>query len=80
MVQMVSAQTIKAKVDFALKADPSGTVMIRWCPEVKYCDPRQSPAGMMGMFPPGSSYGGMIVCPLMPAASTPAPTSGAGAG
>jgi hypothetical protein len=67
MLQKVSAQTIEAKVDASIKRDPSGSVMIRACPEIKYCDMRMSPAGMMGLFQPGSNYMGMIVCPLMPA-------------
>ncbi len=61
--QLVSAQTIAVKVDFAVKRDAAGTVMIRWVPEVKYCDARFMPAGMF--FPPGSNYSGMIVWPLM---------------
>jgi len=63
--QIVSTQTIEAKVDFALKSDPAGRVMIRWCPEMKYCDSRMMTMGMM--FPPGSNYGGMMVYPFMSA-------------
>jgi hypothetical protein len=40
---------------------------MRWGPEIKYCDMRMSPAGMMGMFPPGSNYQGMQVYPVVPA-------------
>ena len=61
-----SAQSIAAKVDFAVKQDHVGSVMMRWLPEMLYCDMRMSPAGMMGMFPPGSNYQGMLVYPLMP--------------
>ena len=67
MHQVIDAQSIEAKLDLTVKRDPAGTVMIRWCPEIKYCDVRMSPAGMMGMFPVGSNYQGMQVCPLMPA-------------
>lgn len=50
------AQSIAAKLDFAVKKDEAGTVMIRWLPDVLFFDMRMSPAGQMGMFPPGSSY------------------------
>lgn len=63
MQQVVNVQTIAAKVDFAVKRDAAGTVMIRWVPEIKYCDTRMSPAAMF--FPQGSSYNGMVVWPLM---------------
>jgi len=61
------SQSIAAKVDFAVKKDAAGTVMIRWLPDVLYFDPRMSPAGQMGLFPPGSNYMGMTVWPVMPA-------------
>ncbi len=41
--------------------------MIRWLPDMLYFDARMSPAGQMGLFPPGSNYQGMTVYPLMPA-------------
>ena len=63
MVEQVTAQTIEAKADFAVKKDAQGSVMLRFCPEMKYADPRY----LMGYFPTGSNYGGRIVCPLMPA-------------
>ena len=66
MSQVVSAQSIEAKLDLTVKRDAAGSVQIRWCPDIKYCDMRMSPAGMMGFFPPGSNYQGMIVLPLMP--------------
>lgn len=62
-----AAQSIAAKLDFAIKKDPQGSVMIRWLPDVLFYDARYSPAGQMGMFPPGSNYNGMTVYPLMPA-------------
>lgn len=61
------AQSIAAKLDFAVKKDQAGTVMIRWLPDVLFFDMRMSPAGQMGMFPPGSNYMGMTVYPLMSA-------------
>jgi hypothetical protein len=67
MHQVIDAQSIEAKLDFTVKRDAAGSVLIRWCPEVKYCDVRMSPAGMMGLFPPGSNYQGMVVSPVMPA-------------
>ena len=65
MQQAVDAQSIEAKIDFGVQRDAEGSVAIRWCPDVKYCDMRFSPAGMMGFFPPGSLYQGMIVSPAM---------------
>jgi hypothetical protein len=60
---MVDAQSIEAKVDFTVMSDPQATVAIHWCPTVKYCDVRMTPAAMM--FPQGSNYGGMVVWPLV---------------
>lgn len=65
MQQQVSAQTIAAKVDFAVKRDAQGSVMIRWCPEVMYCDMRFS--SVAGFFPQGSNYMGMLVWSAMSA-------------
>ena len=67
MQQVVDAQSIEAKLDLTAKQDAAGRVLIRWCPEMKYCDMRMSPAGMMGMFPPGSNYQGMLVYPKVTA-------------
>ncbi len=61
------AQSIAAKLDFAVKKDRAGRVMIHWLPDMLYFDARRSPAGQMGLFPPGSNYQGMTVYPLMPA-------------
>lgn len=69
MHQVVDAQSIEPKVDFSVKRDAAGSVMIRWCPEIKYADVSMTPAGMMGLFPPGSNYQGQIVSPVMPAAA-----------
>lgn len=62
-----AAQSIAAKLDFAVKKDRQGSVMIRWLPDVLFFDMRHSPAGQMGLFPPGSNYNGMTVYPLMSA-------------
>ena len=57
------AQSVDAKLDFAIKKDRNGSVMMKWIPELMYMDMRYSPAGQMGMFPKGSNYGGMTVWP-----------------
>lgn len=62
-----AAQSIEAKVDLTVKRDEAGTVMLRQIPDWYYCDMRHSPAGQMGMFPTGSNYGGMTVCPVLTA-------------
>jgi len=62
-----AAQSIEAKVDFSVKRDEAGTVMLRRLPDWYYCDMRHSPAAQMGMFPTGSNYGGMTVSPVMSA-------------
>ena len=67
MAQGGAAQSIAAKLDFAVKKDPPGTAMIRWLPDMLYFDMRSSPAGQMGLYPPGSNYNGMTVYPLMSA-------------
>jgi hypothetical protein len=67
MAQGGPAQSIAAKLDFAVKKNPGGTMMIRWLPDMLYYDARMSPAGQMGLFPPGSNYQGMTVSPLMSA-------------
>jgi len=55
------AQSIEAKLDMAVKRDAAGTVMSRALPDMRYIDMRFSPAGQMGLFPPGSNYSGMLV-------------------
>jgi hypothetical protein len=67
LTQGGAAQSIAAKLDFAIKKDRQGSVMIRWLPDMLYFDARMSPAGQMGLFPPGSNYNGMTVYPLMSA-------------
>lgn len=62
-----AAQSIEAKLDFAVISDDAGTVGVRWLPHIYYVD--QKHIGLAaGMFPPGSNYGGMTVVPLLSAA------------
>jgi len=61
------ANAIEAKLDLAVKKDAAGTVMIRSLPDLLYFDARRSPAGQMGLFPPGSTYQGMTVWPVLTA-------------
>ncbi len=60
-----SGNAIEAKLDFSMKKDNAGTVMMRWLPDMSYFDMSNSPAGQMGMFPTGSNYNGMMVLPKM---------------
>jgi len=62
-----AAQSIEAKLDFAIKSDRSGRVMLRWLPDTWFIDARMTPAGQMGLFPPGSNYNGMTVMPALDA-------------
>jgi hypothetical protein len=64
-----AGNAIEAKLDFTIKRDAQGTAMMRWLPSMRYADLRGSPAGDMGMFPPGSNYAGMTVMPLLDAAT-----------
>ncbi len=59
------AQSVAAKLDFSVKKNAAGSVMIRWLPDVLFFDPRMSPAGQMGLLQPGSNYQGMTVSPIM---------------
>ena len=60
--------SVGPKGNFLVKKDEAGTVMIHWLPDFWYCDTRYSPAGQMGLFPPGSYYNGMMVTPCPSAA------------
>jgi len=62
-----AAQSIAAKLDFIIKSDAGGKVMIRALPDVLFFDMSNAPAGQMGLFPPGSNYQGMTVMPKLPA-------------
>jgi len=57
------ANSIDTKIDFAVKSDPGGTIMLHVYPEIYYCDTRNSNVG--GIFTPGTKYNGMPVVPLM---------------
>ena len=56
---------IGAKCDFAVERDAQGTAEIRFLPDYSFQDMRGSPAGNMGLFPPGSNYNGATVYPVM---------------
>jgi hypothetical protein len=64
-----SGNAIAAKCDFSIKRDAAGTAMIRFLPDTNFIDMRNSPSGQMGLFPNGSNYNGMTVCPVMDAVS-----------
>ncbi len=68
MRQVVNAQSIEAKLDLAVESDAQGLAMVRWCPAIKYTDPRYILTAQMGWMPPGSLYQGMPLYPVMPAA------------
>jgi hypothetical protein len=52
--------SVGAKIDFALKKDTAGTVMIHFLPNYTYKDPRQAPT-----FRVGSNYMGSMVYPVL---------------
>jgi hypothetical protein len=54
-----AANAIEAKIDFTLKMDGKGTVMIHWLPDIYYVD--LSGSYVAGMYPEGSTYNGMPV-------------------
>ena len=56
--------SVGAKIEFAEKKDPAGTVMMHWLANLSYKDPRLLPG-----FQVGSNYMGMIVLPVMDAQS-----------
>lgn len=53
------AQTLEAKIDFAVLRDPQGAVMVRWLPHIYYTEM----TGATLRLPPGSNYMGMTVLP-----------------
>jgi hypothetical protein len=64
MQAMLNAQAIEAKLDFIVKRDPQGSVALRWCPEMKYTDPKMNPGAVFsGLL--GGNYSGMLVTPLL---------------
>ncbi len=54
-----AANAIEAKIDFSLKSDPRGTIMIHWLPDIYFID--MTGSMVAGMFPEGSFYNGMPV-------------------
>lgn len=58
-----SGNAIDAKLDFSMKKDQAGTVMMRWLPDMSYFDMSNSPGRQM--YPVGSNYNGMMVLPKM---------------
>jgi len=56
------ANAVGAKVDFSVKRDAAGSVMLRWLPSIQYVDTRGTMVAQM--FPPGTVYNGMPVLPL----------------
>ncbi len=54
-----AANAIEAKIDFTLKSDREGRVMIHWLPDIYFVDLAGS--YVAGMFPEGSTYNGMPV-------------------
>ncbi|MFZ1292022.1 MAG: hypothetical protein WAR79_18135 [Melioribacteraceae bacterium] len=66
-IQNGPSNAIAAKLDFSIKKDREGSIMIRWLPDVLFFDARYSPAGQMGLFPEGSNYQGMTVYNIMSA-------------
>ena len=60
-----ATNAIAAKINFSVKKDQAGSVMIHWLPDMIYKDMRGLPAA--SMFPTGSNYMGMTVIPLMSA-------------
>ncbi len=57
MPMMMGAQSAPARLDFAVKDDVQGRVMLHWCPEMVFTDPRMNPAAMMGGMFPGAMPG-----------------------
>ena len=60
-----AANAIEAKIDFSLKNDQKGTILIHWIPDIYYVDVSGSYAA--SMFPEGSNYNGMPVLHKMDA-------------
>ncbi|HEY3296759.1 MAG TPA: hypothetical protein VGL38_15110 [bacterium] len=56
------------QMDFTLERDSVGSAMIRWMPNIVYYDTRRARISGSQLFPPGSTYQGMLVYPKMNAA------------
>ncbi len=63
--QWIGPQTIEVKVDLIVKRDDQASVMIRFCPEIKYCDPRYLVTAHLGLTQVGDLYRDMPVYPVM---------------
>jgi hypothetical protein len=60
--------SVAVKMDFQVQLDSLGRALIRWMPNITYFDIGCSAVYQDAqLFPPGSSYQGMLVYPLMPA-------------
>ena len=60
-----AANSIEAKIDFALMSDKEGSIKIHWLPDIYYAD--LTGQAVAGMFPKGSWYNGMPVLHKMDA-------------
>ena len=60
-----AANSIEAKIDFALMSDEAGSIKIHWLPDIYYAD--LTGQAVAGMFPEGSWYSGMPVLHKMDA-------------
>lgn len=56
-----AANTVSAKVDFTVKRDAAGSVLLHFVPSMTYKDPR----GLIAPRPIGSDYMGAMVLPIM---------------
>jgi len=63
--EWIGPQTIEVKVDLIVKRDDQASVMIRFCPEIKYCDPRYLATTYLGLTHAGDLYRGMPLYPVM---------------
>jgi len=58
-----AANAIEAKIDFTLKSDAAGSILIHWLPDIYFVD--MTGSMVAGMFPTGSFYNGMPVLQKM---------------
>ena len=61
------AQALEPKLDFMLKMDEVGSVMLHWLPDTLYLDSSMNALGRLGYYRPGSYYLGMQIRPVMSA-------------
>jgi len=62
------AQALEPKLDFMLKMDEVGSVMLHWLPDTLYLDSSMNALGRLGYYRPGDYYLGMQIRPVMSAA------------